>query len=327
MRRLLSPVVILITLGCMSAVVQAVPRPSWDWTIIESIPKPDDPAAYEDQMRAKNSVLVELDAQEAFIRFSSYATLWTPTVARAWLFRYADNNLLSDEEMAEQWSKEKTALSESLQFQLYLIATEYEYATLTSGRSKINNVILIDDKGHRFAPIRKYSAEPKFDTYGGSVGAKVFSTVTFPLADPAGNPVISDTTRYLDLYLTTNVGKAKFHFEFDDPDRIAAGPQDENSGDAGEGFRYRNVVWDLSAQQVSGEIENQTDQGYDWATFRILVHRSSGGLVAIKDVTLGTVGPHSTVPFTATFSSKLPGLLTYRIEFQRGQPSQVNDAT
>lgn len=42
------------------------------------------------------------------------------------------------------------------------------------------------------------------------------SYVYFPRVDSTGKPIIGQDTEYVDLYVTSAIGKAKFHFEFED---------------------------------------------------------------------------------------------------------------
>jgi hypothetical protein len=110
----------------------------------------------------------------------------------------------------------KSALSTSLEFYITLVADEYEYASVSGFRSRITNVILVDDQGRRFAAVSKDSLDPKFDDYGGKLGATVFNIVAFPINDTARQPIITPTTKYIDIFVVSAAGKAKFHFDFED---------------------------------------------------------------------------------------------------------------
>lgn len=216
MKRILFVFLIPAMLAMICSPALAMPRPSWDFAAIESMPKPDDPAAFEQEQRYAYQNVLSTDQSELLSPIAGYATLWAPIVARAWLFRYTENNLLTEEQFAQQWAEQKKTLSKYLTFQLYLHADEYEYAIIDGPLSKITNVVLIDDTGRRFAPISKFSGDPKIETSGGKLVYSAYNAVNFPLTDSSGKPIITPTIKYLDLYVTSAQGKTKFRFEFDE---------------------------------------------------------------------------------------------------------------
>lgn len=215
MKRVLWTVVILVSLLGAATCTQAVPRPSWDWTAIEGVTTPVRPSAYEDEMRKAYSVTALGEADPPFHPWSK-ATMWAPAVCRAWLFRYADNNLLTEDQFADRWTKEKAVLAKTLKFQLYLIAKDYEHALISGSLSRIVNVVLVDDKGRRFAPVNKYSGDPTAQWIADQLWENAYNTVDFPLLDKDGKPIVTDSTEYVDVYVTCAEGKVRFHFPFDE---------------------------------------------------------------------------------------------------------------
>ncbi|MDI6871910.1 MAG: hypothetical protein QME79_11310 [Bacillota bacterium] len=162
MRKRLS-VGLALCLLLTSMAVRAVPKPTWDWTVIESIPKPSDPRKAFSEVDNQHRVRPIVDGTEFIRADMSFASFHSRQLSRYFEFLLAENNMWTDAQFAEDWAFQQKQHEKYLQFVLWLVASEYEYAAIEGPRSHITNVILVDDQGRRFVPAVRKSLEPKFD--------------------------------------------------------------------------------------------------------------------------------------------------------------------
>jgi hypothetical protein len=156
----------------------------------------------------------------------SYATLWTEPLALAWTNRYAQTQHMT---FAEKEAKIKSELNRAnkkyIEVQIYLYSSVdkgYKYTELAGLTTLRQRVFIENDQGQRvsFAGIKVVNSQYKsYWDDSTLVGYwESANVVLFPTTDKNGVPIITKSTRWIKIWITTRYENAYFRFNFSNID-------------------------------------------------------------------------------------------------------------
>jgi hypothetical protein len=132
------------------------------------------------------------------------------------MLKVKDTMMESDDEFAKLWGVAKEGLDSLLEFDVLVQAGSLKYADLKVHNSEIV-CFLVDDMGIKYKPVEVKSRDPKLINAGDRYLVSTLNIVKFNRVSD-GVPLITSSTKYLDLYIASPAGRVRFHFVMDDID-------------------------------------------------------------------------------------------------------------
>lgn len=210
---LISVFLLVLMVFSLSVSANTVPHPLAEYRVLQY-------RAVEDALREKYSVTIESEDVVHPWREYSYATLYSRELAETWATRRAFLHSFSVEEKEDLLAEELFFLDEHIMFQLFLRSHSKEAYPFThivnfnpeslAFTPQVTRILLETDDGRIMEAKERYPGGST--ARGGSW--RVHNSVVFSAFDNQGEPLITEETEWVYLWLVTEDYRVYFPFHF-----------------------------------------------------------------------------------------------------------------